>query len=389
MNKSIILGLIQNTSILLVFSMLYDFFGSRNEQSKNLLIKIATGIVIGGIGIVLILTPWTLIPGIFFDTRSVMLSVAGLFFGPVPTVTAMIITSTYRLFMGGDGVLMGIAVVLSSGSAGLLWRHFRSGWNKKNPIAELTAMGFLVHLVMLCCIFFLPEAVRWATMKSIALPVILIYPFTTVLLGLLMLRQVKNRENQKALNSSEERWLFALEGAGDGVWDWNPVTNEVFYSKQYKHMLGYDNHEIENRLEEWEKRIFPDDREMVFERLNKYISNETPAYLSEHRLKCKDGTYKWILDRGKIISRDAEGKPLRIIGTHTDITFQKQTQEKFKKLNEELEQKVEERTNQLSVKNADLEKMNNFFVGRELRMIELKEQISTLQEKLKKSDYEN
>jgi PAS domain S-box-containing protein len=385
MKESIILGLIQNTSILLVFSMLYDFLGSRNEQSKSLLIKIATGVMLGGIGVVLILTPWTLIPGIFFDTRSVMLSVAGLFFGPVPTVTAMIITGSFRLYMGGDGVLMGIAVVLFSGSIGLLWRYFRSGWKKKNPLIELTVMGFLVHLVMLCCIFFLPENVRWQTLKNIVLPVILIYPLATVLLGLLMLKQVKNRENRKALNISEERWHFALEGAGDGVWDWNPVTNEVFYSKQYKHMLGYENHEIENNLEEWDKRIFPDDREIVYELLNKYMRNETPAYVSEHRLKCKDGTYKWILDRGKIMSRDSEGKPMRIIGTHTDITIQKQTQEKIKKLNEELEQKVLERTNQLSAKNADLEKMNNFFVGRELRMIELKEQISTLQEKLEKS----
>lgn len=385
MKESIILGLIQNTSILLVFSMLYDFFGSRNEQSKSLLIKIATGVILGGIGVVLILTPWTFIPGIFFDTRSVMLSVAGLFFGPVPTITAMIITGSYRLYMGGDGVLMGIAVVLFSGSVGLLWRYFRSGCNKKNPLIELAAMGFLVHLIMLCCVLFLPENVRWQTLKNIVLPVILIYPFATVLLGLLMLKQVKNRENQKALNISEERWLFALEGAGDGVWDWNPVTNEVFYSKQYKHMLGYENHEIGDNLEEWDKRIFPDDREMVYELLNKYIRNEIPAYVTEHRLRCKDGTYKWILDRGKIMSRDAEGKPLRIIGTHTDITIQKQTQEKIKKLNEELEQKVQERTNQLSAKNADLEKMNNFFVGRELRMIELKEQISTLQEKLEKS----
>lgn len=385
MKESIILGLIQNTSILLVFSMLYDFFGSRNEQSKSLLIKIATGVILGGIGVVLILTPWTLIPGIFFDTRSVMLSVAGLFFGPVPTVTAMIITGSYRLYLGGDGVLMGIAVVLSSGLVGLLWRYFRSGWHKKNPFIELSAMGFLVHLIMLSCIFFLPEDVRWQTLKNIVLPVILIYPFATVLLGLLMLKQIKNRENQKALNISGERWLFALEGAGDGVWDWNPVTNEVFYSKQYKHMLGYENHEIENNPEEWDKRIFPGDREMVHELLNKHIKNETPAYVSEHRLRCKDGTYKWILDRGIIMSRDAEGKPLRIIGTHTDITIQKQTQEKIKKLNEKLEQKVQERTNQLSAKNADLEKMNNFFVGRELRMIELKEQISTLQEKLEKS----
>ncbi len=384
MDESIIIGLVRNIAILLTFSMLYDYFWSRNENKNILYSKLISGVVLGGIGIVLILTPWHFVQGVFFDTRSVMLSIAGLFFGPVPTITAMLISGIYRFYIGGAGAMMGIAVVLTSGSAGLLWRHFRPGWRKTNPGIELAAMGFLVHMVMLGCTIFLPDEVRWQTFENIALPAIIIYPVATVLLGKLMLNQAENWENRKALNISEERWHFALEGAGDGVWDWNPKTNEVFFSKQWKRMLGYEDHEIENKLEEWEKRVFPEDKEMTYEILNRHIRGETPVYISEHRMLCKDGTYKWILDRGKIMSFDYDGKPLRFIGTHTDISERKETQENISKMNEELEQKVFERTNELSTKNNDLERINRLFVGRELRMVELKKQIKTLEEKLEK-----
>lgn len=383
MNESVVLGLIRNIAILLTFSMLYDYFWSRNENHKSYFIKIGSGIILGGIGIVLILTPWHFVPGVFFDTRSVMLSIAALFFGPVPSITAMIITGIYRIYMGGAGTLMGTAVVFTSGTIGLLWWYFRPEWRRKNYLLELAALGLTVHLVMLALTFLLPDEVRWKTIESIALPVILIYPLATVLLGILMLNQAENWENRKALNISEERWNFALEGPGDGVWDWNPQTNEIFYSKQWKLMLGYAEHEIGKNLEEWEKRVFPEDLEPTMKLLNQHINGETTVYISEHRLLCKDGTYKWILDRGKIMAWDANGKPIRFIGTHTDISERKDAQQKINKLNEELEQKVQERTLELSLKNADLEKMNKFFVGRELRMIELKEQIKVLEEKLK------
>ncbi|MBN2122978.1 MAG: PAS domain S-box protein [Deltaproteobacteria bacterium] len=142
---------------------------------------------------------------------------------------------------------------------------------------------------------------------------------------------------EEALRESEARWSFALEGAGDGVWDWNAVTNEVFFSRQWKAMLGYEDHEIGNTLEEWDKRVHPEDKERVYEDIDRHFSGKTPSYVSEHRVRCKDGTYKWILDRGKVISRTPEGKPLRVIGTHTDISEQKEVEAELRKAHERLE----------------------------------------------------
>lgn len=155
-------------------------------------------------------------------------------------------------------------------------------------------------------------------------------------------RDISERVNaEAALRESEQRWSFALEGSGDGVWDWNVQTNEVFFSKHWKQMLGYDPDEIENRLEEWEKRVHPDDLELCYESIRRHLSGEFEVYVNEHRLLCKDGTYKWILDRGKVFERSESGEPIRLIGTHTDITQRKilekklmDTIEKEKELND-------------------------------------------------------
>ena len=128
MLASFLTGLLLNTAILLSFSMLYDNFWVRYHDKRGIISKLLIGVIVGIIGIILMLTPWILIPGITFDTRSVMLSISGLFFGPVPTIVAMVIDISYRWSMGGDGAWMGIAVILSSGSAGIAWRKFRPKW---------------------------------------------------------------------------------------------------------------------------------------------------------------------------------------------------------------------------------------------------------------------
>jgi len=132
---------------------------------------------------------------------------------------------------------------------------------------------------------------------------------------------------EELLKESEDRWSSALECSGNGVWDWDAVNNEVFFSREWKSMLGYAEHEIGNSLQEWQSRIHSEDWEYIQAELQKHFDGQTPVYGSEHRLRTRDGSYKWILDRGKVIKRDEEGQVLRVIGTHTDITEIKKVQE--------------------------------------------------------------
>lgn len=122
------------------------------------------------------------------------------------------------------------------------------------------------------------------------------------------------------LKESQSLWQFAIEGSGDGVWDWDIPNEKVFYSKRWKELLGYSEAEIGEGLDEWSKRIHLDDKASTEAAVSRHLKGETPSYSHEHRMLCKDGTYKWILTRGLVVSRDSSGKPLRAIGTHTDIS---------------------------------------------------------------------
>lgn len=136
----------------------------------------------------------------------------------------------------------------------------------------------------------------------------------------------------KALRESEERWKFALEGAGDGVWDWNVPTDEVVFSRQYKEMHGFSDEDIAANTEAWQQRIHPDDRALVAADVHDCLNGRTASYFNEHRIRCKDGSVKWVLARGMVVSRDDNGQPLRMIGTHTNITERKSIEERIRRL---------------------------------------------------------
>jgi len=121
------------------------------------------------------------------------------------------------------------------------------------------------------------------------------------------------------MHDVEKKYINMLEHSGHGVWDWNAITNEVFFSNEWKRMLGYEPHEIQNSVEEWSSRVHPDDFPQCINELAALFSGEVQHYRNEHRMLCKDGSYKWILDQGGIIERNAKGAPTRLIGTHTDI----------------------------------------------------------------------
>ncbi|AFZ23359.1 PAS domain S-box [Cylindrospermum stagnale PCC 7417] len=135
----------------------------------------------------------------------------------------------------------------------------------------------------------------------------------------------ERRQTAAALRESEERWQLALHGNNDGIWDWNLKTNEVFFSTRWKEMLGYEDHEITNSMDEWKERVHPEDVTWVLQAVQNHFAKTTPFYVTEHRVQCKDGSYKWILDRGQALWDEA-GNVVRMVGSHTDITDRKRAE---------------------------------------------------------------
>lgn len=134
------------------------------------------------------------------------------------------------------------------------------------------------------------------------------------------LREEARADTVKALQVLETRSRFALEGAGHGAWEWDVTTGHASYSPVSKRMLGYEEDEISDSIEEWRSRIHPDDLDATLAALEEHLSGRSAAYVSEHRLRCKNGGYKWILVRGQVLERTDDGAPWKFFGTSTDLT---------------------------------------------------------------------
>ncbi|WP_295408088.1 PAS domain-containing protein [uncultured Thiocystis sp.] len=129
---------------------------------------------------------------------------------------------------------------------------------------------------------------------------------------------------QLALRASEQRLQRVLDGTNDGFWDWDVVTGEVFFSRRWAEMLGYDLTEIKPDISGWETLVHPDDLPACLAAVQAHFSGATAQYQSEHRLRAKTGDWRWVLDRGMVTARDAENRPLWMAGTHADITERRQ-----------------------------------------------------------------
>ena len=183
----------------------------------------------------------------------------------------------------------------------------------------------------------------------------------TVQFSLIDISEQKNIQDE--LEKAEQRWKYALNSSQDGVWDWSVKDGKAYFSKMWKGMLGYEESEIEDSFGEWEKLVHPDDKQRSFEEILKHVKNQTENYVLEHRLLQKNGSYKWILARGKIIERDEFENPIRFIGTHTDIDPIKRTEEDLKAAQAKSEQAAEAKSQFLSTISHEIRTPLNAVIG--------------------------
>lgn len=491
-------SLLFNAALLLTVVLVLDLATTHRRLESLQGRQLLTGAILGGIGIGIMMAPLTLLPGLIFDVRSVLLAVSGLFFGPLPTAVAMAMTAAYRLAFGGAAAWAGVAVILASGLIGIAWRHYRHhgrpsldaiGWR------ELLALGLVVHLVMLAVLLLMLGGIARAVLAEIALPVMLVHPLLTVALGLLLSRRMAYQASLRALQQSEQRYhsLFdnshtvmlivdpasgaivaanpaaadyygwsqeqlagmniaaintlpateieaemgrararqnsrfefrhrradgsvrdvevfagpiqvgdrqllysivhdnserkqaearlaesearraaeqaaaledqrqgriaalnlmedaiaakaraeaslaelrenkerlklALQAANQGIYDFNMQTGEIIVSPEYATMLGYDPASFRETNVAWLERLHPDDYPRVAQLYRDYLAGKLPEYRVEVRLKTRAGDWKWILTLGRVVARDDTGRPLRMLGTHTDIDQQKRAE---------------------------------------------------------------
>ncbi len=450
MTSEALTGLINNTALLLALAVLYDTFPHKPQLFTRWM-QVIAGVLIGVIGITVMLSPWELVTGVVFDTRSILLSISGLFFGGIPTLIAALMTSLFRLHEGGVGAWTGVAVITFSAGVGVLWgRRYQD--KRQLPAGELYLFAVIVHAGMMILMLTLPNPIAQQVVGSLSLPILVIYPVGTVLLGMMFIRQLTRRETEEsvrvsetrlrqivqsmpvmldafdpndmiiawnsecerilgystaemignpkawemfypdptylakmrqlcavqgsnyysqewtmqckdgtkktiawlnisnrvkipgwaswgvgidvtdrvrtmaALSEAEDRLRLALSAANVGLWDRDLRTGEVYYSPEWKRQLGYEADELTSQISEWESRLHPDDAARAIAEARNYVEEPAPKLESEFRLRHRNGSYRSILSQSSLLYHE-DGNPVRMLGSHVDITERNQAEE--------------------------------------------------------------
>jgi PAS domain S-box-containing protein len=339
MDYSYFSGLIQNVALLLAFSFLYATRWIGSTHSKKLWPNIYAGVIVGGVGILLMFTPWTYQPGHYFDLRTILLSVAGLYLGAIPTIIAIIITAAYRMFLGGDYVTVGVCLIIISGLTGIAWRHFQKRRGGNNNILSLYILGVIVHVFMLLLPILLPREGSVTLVKFMALPTLIIYPVITVLLGLLMNRQLevwRNRKAKERLYESEQRFTKMMLGINMFFINIDINSRIIFCNEYLLSITGYTEEEIigKNTVDIF---VPVDEKETTEKGLRELFENKRHLHHFESKILTKDNRELYVSWYNSVITDDyGEVKGIASLGEN--ITEKKATLENLKKAKEKAEE---------------------------------------------------
>lgn len=176
----------------------------------------------------------------------------------------------------------------------------------------------------------------------------------------------RRRQTEESLRETQERLKFALDGSNDGLWDVQLDSGAVYISPRGCEILGYRPEDLSQSAQVWSHLVHPDDLSATDAALQAYLEGQTPLFQVEQRLRMASGEWKWILTRGKAVAYTPGGSASRMVGTHTDITDRKQAEEAIRQINSELEQRVAERTRELTEANRrllELDQLKDQFVS--------------------------
>jgi PAS domain S-box-containing protein len=346
-NPNTLLGLINNAALLLALAVLYDTLPlQRNERRWTQ--DIVSGVLIGLIGVAVMLTPWRFSEGVVFDTRSILLSITGLFFGLIPTLIATGMTCALRIYQGGDGVIMGVSVILTSASLGLIWRYMLRSKVKTPRWYEFYVFGIVVHVAMLLWAFVLPRSITFDVLNKISVPVMVIYPVGTVLLGLLLTRQRQRSQWEQELRQERDLLARISETSPVGIVNINQTGEIEYANARAEQILGLSRDVILQRTynaPEWkvtglDGEPFPDEK-LPFRQV---ISTGKPVRNISHAIVWPDGN-RVLLSVNAAPVLNASGQIDSIVATIEDVTERKraeralqESEEKFRTLYESMDE---------------------------------------------------
>lgn len=316
----IYLSLIHNISLLVALTFVHSLLVRRLSRD-GVAYPLLSGLLFGGVCVIVMMTPVILQPGLIFDSRTLILSVAGLFCGPLTALIAAVIAAAYRLWLGGIGALPGVGVIIEAASLGVALHYLRRRrqWAMRTPV--LFTFGLLVHLLMLAILFLtLPGATAQEVISRIALPVLLLYPPATLLVCLLFQMVEQHIHGEKTLRQSEEKMRLFFERQLVGMAITSPEKGWVQVNDKLCHMLGRSREEL--ALLSWADLTHTDDLDRDLAKFHRLLSGEIDDYFIEKRFIQKNGAIVHTnLSVGCV--RRPDGSVLYVMAHFEDITARK------------------------------------------------------------------
>ncbi len=307
---------------LLLALCLVQGFIARRWSSGELVGRILSGVLFGGICVIGMETPIEAAPGVIFDARSVVLSMAGLFGGPIVGGIAAVIAGGYRVWLGGGGAPVGVSVVISCVLLGLVYRHaYQRGWLRIG-VWQLLAFGLLVHLVEILLFTFLPDTVVGTVMDNIALPLVVTFTPATALLGSLLHAIELQIQTGKSLTESEARFRDVAEVSGDWIWETDSKLRFTFLSPRFFQLFPFEVDDVIGKTRDEFAHVGPKDETW-----------HTHIEVLTKRLPFRDFYYTLVAPDGGIGHFRISGKPVYAPdgsfqgyrGTGSDVTAEAET----------------------------------------------------------------
>ncbi len=339
MGTQMFIPVIYNGALLVLLVLVLDIFSGGRTKPRNHN-RVIIGFVLGLVGIAVMLNPWKAVEGVVFDTRSILLSIAGLFFGFIPAVIAGFMTAAYRIYQGGSGAIMGVCVIIASITVGVGWRKRNRGSLENISLLELLSFGMVVHVLMFLCAFTLPSEIRTNIMSRIALPTLSVYPLITVAIGSLLIWSHKRSGINAAMRASEEKYRLLADNTIDTIWVMGLDGRFQYLNSAVYNLLGYTSDEMtgrglweicdEDNYSKVRREIdgmiaaLPERKEALFE----------AVLLTRDKMKVPvENTCKVVLDK--------EGAASALQGVTRDITDRKRIESETERLRLAVEQTVE------------------------------------------------